>query len=509
MLLYPTTVTYTHDAWGQLVEVTYGADVRASYEYNGQGERIVKQSDTTLNGQLDEQRMMFYSAGWQILEERIDADAEFTDDPNDTGDMERTIQYVWGARYIDDLVVRRRDGNFDHDYEDAGDDTWFHLTDGQFSTRAIIDESGKLQERVDYDPYGQARHHWRQDVDGDGDQDGSDLSIIQFILSMSGGTGADISNALYNVDADTNRDGKVDRVDQRDVNSGTQPALVKGALSALDSVIGFSGYVYNSEVELYTVRFRHYSVTLGRWLERDPLGYVDGSNLYGYVSGQPLAALDPFGLWQWDGGYVQGSLVGLWEGYILARDNLNFGMDPFVGWTGYADRIRDRNATNGWYTAGDTASWVGSVVMPIGFGLKFLSWGGSLSRAVINHNRFMRLGWSLIGNNRRFRLTKLNRKGYWFSWPVEKAGQMFRRGVVAWIAARIALRFGFGMNERRPTPPPRLPPGACPSCLLLADGVSEQQGLFGAANGLSVPSSGTSSSGDARGQENRECRDDR
>ncbi|MFN5496261.1 MAG: RHS repeat-associated core domain-containing protein, partial [bacterium] len=38
------------------------------------------------------------------------------------------------------------------------------------------------------------------------------------------------------------------------------------------------------------------SPTLGRWLERDPAGYVDGMGLYEYVRGGPIAAVDPSGL---------------------------------------------------------------------------------------------------------------------------------------------------------------------------------------------------------------------
>src|SRR6266568_4230545 len=39
-----------------------------------------------------------------------------------------------------------------------------------------------------------------------------------------------------------------------------------------------------------------YSPTLGKWLERDPAGYVDGANLYEYAVGNPERFTDPFGL---------------------------------------------------------------------------------------------------------------------------------------------------------------------------------------------------------------------
>jgi hypothetical protein len=39
-----------------------------------------------------------------------------------------------------------------------------------------------------------------------------------------------------------------------------------------------------------------YSPTLGRFLERDPIGYDDGMNVYQFVSGSPIELTDPFGL---------------------------------------------------------------------------------------------------------------------------------------------------------------------------------------------------------------------
>jgi hypothetical protein len=48
-----------------------------------------------------------------------------------------------------------------------------------------------------------------------------------------------------------------------------------------------------------------YSPILGRWLQQDPLAYVDGSNPYQYELSLPTASLDPLGtqaLW-WDPGF--------------------------------------------------------------------------------------------------------------------------------------------------------------------------------------------------------------
>ena len=61
---------------------------------------------------------------------------------------------------------------------------------------------------------------------------------------------------------------------------------------------GYCGYRFDSEWLGYTVRFRHYdpAAGYGRWLERDPAGYVDGGSLYGYGRQAPHAGSDPSGL---------------------------------------------------------------------------------------------------------------------------------------------------------------------------------------------------------------------
>jgi len=40
----------------------------------------------------------------------------------------------------------------------------------------------------------------------------------------------------------------------------------------------------------------HYNPTQGRWIERDPAGYVDGKSVYQYARSRPITALDPSGL---------------------------------------------------------------------------------------------------------------------------------------------------------------------------------------------------------------------
>jgi len=45
---------------------------------------------------------------------------------------------------------------------------------------------------------------------------------------------------------------------------------------------------------------RTYSPRLGRWMQRDPLEYIDGPSQYAYGSPSPVVATDAFGLWPHD-----------------------------------------------------------------------------------------------------------------------------------------------------------------------------------------------------------------
>jgi hypothetical protein len=51
-----------------------------------------------------------------------------------------------------------------------------------------------------------------------------------------------------------------------------------------------------AEVGIYYYRARTYDPSSGRFLQRDPLGYVDGFNLYEYANSNPINMSDPYGL---------------------------------------------------------------------------------------------------------------------------------------------------------------------------------------------------------------------
>ena len=52
----------------------------------------------------------------------------------------------------------------------------------------------------------------------------------------------------------------------------------------------------SGSLTIYHYRARGYDAETGRFMQRDPLGYVDGMNLYEYVKSNPLGHFDPSGL---------------------------------------------------------------------------------------------------------------------------------------------------------------------------------------------------------------------
>ena len=59
----------------------------------------------------------------------------------------------------------------------------------------------------------------------------------------------------------------------------------------------YTGQTWMSEIGAYNYKARVYSPTLGRFLQPDPAGYIDGLNLYAYVGGDPVNNTDPSGMW--------------------------------------------------------------------------------------------------------------------------------------------------------------------------------------------------------------------
>ncbi|MCA9091433.1 MAG: RHS repeat-associated core domain-containing protein, partial [Planctomycetaceae bacterium] len=129
-----STLAGTYDAWNRLVKVVEGSDTVAEYAYDGRSYRMVTKAYS--GGSLDETRHAYYTNSWQLLEQRIDSET--------TPDR----QFVWGVRYIDDLVLR------DRTTSSTLDERLYALQDANWNVTAVVDDGGTVQERYEYDPYG-------------------------------------------------------------------------------------------------------------------------------------------------------------------------------------------------------------------------------------------------------------------------------------------------------------------------------------------------------------------
>ena len=74
------------------------------------------------------------------------------------------------------------------------------------------------------------------------------------------------------------------------------PAGTAITASRIGNTFMYTGREFDSETGLFHYRARHYDTSVGVFLQRDPLGFVDGFNLYAYVSNNPFGAVDPYGL---------------------------------------------------------------------------------------------------------------------------------------------------------------------------------------------------------------------
>jgi RHS repeat-associated protein len=106
-------------------------------EYDARRFRIVRHDYS--DGSLSETRHFFYTSDWRNIEERTgSAPASAPPDRH----------FVWGQRYIDDLVLR------DRSTTGTLNERLYATQDANWNVTAIADTTATIQQRFAYDPYG-------------------------------------------------------------------------------------------------------------------------------------------------------------------------------------------------------------------------------------------------------------------------------------------------------------------------------------------------------------------
>ena len=92
--------------------------------------------------------------------------------------------------------------------------------------------------------------------------------------------------------------------------TGSPQSSPTGTRPVVDNL--YQGMTLDSVTGLYYARNRNYSPSLGRWINQDPAGYINGANTYQFVGFNPVNRADPLGesFWGWVGtGAVIGGLI--------------------------------------------------------------------------------------------------------------------------------------------------------------------------------------------------------
>ncbi|UYV12376.1 MAG: hypothetical protein NCW75_13890 [Phycisphaera sp.] len=264
---------YKYDAWNRLttIFVRDTTNVVTEYRYNGLGQRIAESDGT-------DTEYLIYDDRWRLIS-RHDGTSDYLEELlyHQAG-----LDGYGGDSDIDSVVMRRT--FLSTGSPQTEDQRWYVLQNWRQDAVAIIDEAAVQRERLFFSPYGRAFGMVAGDTPDtgfDGEYDGTDDTAIS---SWSG----------YDAYVDVDLDGDVDN---DDASFTTNASMGWDVLSRDGSTVGYAGYVQDDYVPTVNhVRNRVLKTDLGRWIQRDLAGYIDGPSLYEYSMSQPLALRDPHGL---------------------------------------------------------------------------------------------------------------------------------------------------------------------------------------------------------------------
>lgn len=294
-LIYDGTFSYVYDAWNRLVAVrkavssTVDGATTATMAYDGLGRMIVETVENA--GSFDHETHLYYN-GQQRIETR-----------NGSGLVLK--QHVWGLDYIDELIeVAVNQDPVDLSPDDESDCEWRFVAvhNAQYNVLGLITApgnmangtaayghaggAGTLVEWYAYTPYGQRTVYSRGFYPGDFNLNGT-VDLLEKFSAASMSSGASFTQG------DADGDGDVDAADVAVVDAwgnfgatdrptAARVILATGTTGLGLNDVGHQGLFHGGAIGLGLVynRARMLHTTLGRFVQRDPLGYVDGLSRY-------------------------------------------------------------------------------------------------------------------------------------------------------------------------------------------------------------------------------------
>ena len=312
---------YTYDAWNRLVRAsTQSAGVTvAEYRYNGLGQRIGWKArfDTGLSYANNLWRYFQYNERWQQVGVYYEASAG----ANTVGAyaVETYLYHTagrdgrGGSSYIDDVVFRDRDRNSMGSGGDATrEERCYYLQNWRHDVVGLVTTTGAWVERYRYDAYGRPESYSVADVAGSGGGGGGPDGVLDAADTgaFSATGGADWNSDLGSAGGSLVPDNAVNSDDaaaftaiyaaghtggiglMSDLDVDNRKGL---AGYEFDPVLAESGKIDGNGVPLYHVRHRALNSYSGKWVQKDPMGYVDGMDLYEYCGSDAIDFSDSDG----------------------------------------------------------------------------------------------------------------------------------------------------------------------------------------------------------------------
>jgi RHS repeat-associated protein len=289
---------FVYDAFGRLRKVYNGpvgeSQQIAEYRYNGLGFRTTWQYDADADGTLEssEQYHFMYDDRWRIL-------ATFRG--FDENPKEAFVYHAAGfagegdSSYIDSVILRDADAStaWTSQASSTLNERRYFVQNWRADVVALLRGDGTPWEFIRYSAYGEATTHALADVNRDGIVNATDQADWEGLISEGA------SDAAVPFDLNFDGSGMGDPTDDELFSLSYSLSVSTSGVGQVGlrsgNRKGYAGYEFDPVLQAYHVRHRVYLPEIGRWNKKDPLGYVDGMSVYGYVASAPLRATDPTG----------------------------------------------------------------------------------------------------------------------------------------------------------------------------------------------------------------------